>query len=316
MCIRDRVGDVRGQLPSDIRGPYFNDEYTDVYTTLYAVQSADLGAAELQEVAEQIKRRLQSVPQVAKVNILGKPRQQVHVTFSSQRLAALGVSPALLMQALSRQNQVSPSGFQDTPDDRVHVLVSGGFQRWQDVRDVAITVGSRVVRVGDVATVTPGYEDPPSYTMRHQGAPALAIGVTMLRQGNIQQLGDDLAKRMAEVQAALPQGVTVTRYADQPVVVKASVWEFERAFLEALAIVLAVCFLFLGWRTGIVVAASIPLVLGLVAVVMHLMNWSLDRISLGALIIALGLLVDDAIIAVEMMVVKIEQGWDLSLIHI
>jgi len=307
---RKKVADIRGQLPPDIRGPFFNDEYTDVYTTLYALQSRDLGMAELQLLAEQVKRRLQTVPDVAKVNILGKPRQQVVVTFSSQKLAALGVAPQLLMQALARQNQVTPSGFQETGEDRVHVLVSGAFRDWQDLREVRVPVGNRVIKVGDVATIAPAYEDPPSFTVRFQGEPALALGVTMVRQANIQRLGEALEQQMAQVQSTLPAGVTITRYADQPSVVKASVWEFERAFLEALAIVLAVCFVFLGWRTGIVVAASIPLVLGLVAIVMHAVDWSLDRISLGALIIALGLLVDDAIIAVEMMVVKIEQGWD------
>ncbi|RTL26112.1 MAG: efflux RND transporter permease subunit [Burkholderiales bacterium] len=307
---RKKVGDIRDQLPPDVRGPFFNDEFTDVYTTLYAVQSSDLGTAELQEVAELIKRRLQTVPDVAKVNVLGKQKQQVFVNFSSQKLAALGVSPQLIIQALARQNQVTPSGFQETSEDRVHVLVSGGFGSLQDVRDVQLPAGGKVLRLGDIATVQPGYEDPPAFTIRHQGQPALAIGVTMMRQANIQKLGEALAKKMAEVRSELPAGITVSQYADQPSVVKSSVWEFERSFLEALAIVLAVCFAFLGWRTGIVVAASIPLVLGLVAIVMYAMDWSLDRISLGALIIALGLLVDDAIIAVEMMVVKMEQGWD------
>lgn len=307
---RKKVGDIRDQLPPDIRGPYFNDEFTDVYTTLYAVQSPELGTAELQEVAELIKRRLQTVPDVAKVNVLGKQKQQVFVSLSTQKLAALGVSPQTIIQALARQNQVTPSGFQETSEDRVHVLVSGSFGALGDIRDVKLPVGGKVLRLGDIAFVQPGYEDPPTFTIRHQGQPALAIGVTMMRQANIQKLGEALTKKMAEVRAELPAGITVSQYADQPSVVKSSVWEFERSFLEALAIVLAVCFAFLGWRTGIVVAASIPLVLGLVAIVMYAMDWSLDRISLGALIIALGLLVDDAIIAVEMMVVKMEQGWD------
>lgn len=307
---RKKVGDIRGQLPAGILGPFFNDEYTDVYTTLYAVQSKDLSPAELQEVTELVKRRLQTVPEAAKVNVLGKQKAQVFVTFSSQRLAALGVSPQLLIDALSKQNRVTPAGFQETADDRVHVLVSGGFQRLEDVQDVRLNVGNRIVRLGDVASVSAGYEDPPGFTIRHQGQPALAIGVTMVRNANIQKFGDALERKLAEVRKELPLGVTVKQYADQPSVVHASVWEFERAFLEALTIVLAVCFVFLGWRTGIVVAASIPLVLGLVAIVMYAMDWSLDRISLGALIIALGLLVDDAIIAVEMMVVKMEQGWD------
>ncbi len=308
--VRKKVGDIRGQLPPDIRGPFFNDEFTDVYTTLYAVQSIDLSMAELQEVAELVKRRLQTVPDVAKVNVLGKQKQQVFVTFSSQQLAGLGVSPQLIIQALARQNQVTPSGFQETQEDRVHVLVSGGFTSVQDISNVRMNVGGKVLRLGDVAKVEPGYEAPASYTIRHQGQPALTIGVTMMRQANISKLGEALAHKLDEIKTELPVGVTLSQYADQPGVVKSSVWEFERSFLEALAIVLAVCFAFLGWRTGIVVAASIPLVLGLVAIIMFVMGWSLDRISLGALIIALGLLVDDAIIAVEMMVVKMEQGWD------
>ncbi|MEO6276779.1 efflux RND transporter permease subunit, partial [Roseateles sp.] len=184
-----------------------------------------------------------------------------------------------------------------------------GLRSTADVGNVTLEVGGQLLRLADIATVRAGYEDPPSMTIRHNGTPVLAIGVTMQSKGNVLDFGHALEQRMAEVRKDMPVGVEIQQYADQPRVVAESVWEFERSFLEALAIVLAVSFLFLGWRTGIVVAASVPLVLGLVAAVMYAAGWALDRISLGALIIALGLLVDDAIIAVEMMVVKLEQGW-------
>ena len=188
--------------------------------------------------------------------------------------------------------------------------MDGGLRSAEDVANVTLEVGGQLLRLADIATVRAGYEDPPSLTIRHNGVPVLAIGVTMQPNGNVLDFGRALEQRLAQVRQELPAGVEIQQYADQPRVVAESVWEFERSFLEALAIVLAVSFLFLGWRTGIVVAASVPLVLGLVAAVMYAAGWNLDRISLGALIIALGLLVDDAIIAVEMMVVKLEQGWD------
>jgi multidrug efflux pump len=190
------------------------------------------------------------------------------------------------------------------------VRVDGRLRSAGDVGNVTLDVGGQLLRLADVATVRAGYEDPPSFTIRHQGVPVLAIGITPQPKANVLDLGQALGRQLEQVRAQLPAGVQIEQYADQPRVVAESVWEFERAFLEALAIVLAVCFLFLGWRTGIVVATSVPLVLGLVATVMYLLGWDLDRISLGALIIALGLLVDDAIIVVEMMMVKLEEGAD------
>jgi multidrug efflux pump subunit AcrB len=215
-----------------------------------------------------------------------------------------------VFDALARQNLVTPSGSTDAAHDRVQVRVDGELRSAADVGKVTLDVGGQLLRLSDIAAVRTGYEDPPSFTIRHNGVPVLAIGVTMQSNGNVLDFGHALDERMAQVRKELPAGVEVQQYADQPRVVAESVWEFERSFLEALAIVLAVSFAFLGWRTGIVVAASVPLVLGLVAAVMHAAGWPLDRISLGALIIALGLLVDDAIIAVEMMVVKLEEGWD------
>lgn len=307
---RKKIGDARQELPDGVRGPFFNDEFNDRYSVLYALSAPDLSMAELLVVTEDVKRRIQGVPGVAKVDVLGKQAERVYVELSTQRLAALGIAPTAVFEALARQNLVAPAGSADATHDRVQVRVDGGLHSSADVAQVTLEVGGRLLRLADIATVRAGYEDPPSLTIRHNGVPVLAIGVTMQRNGNVLDFGRALAQRLAQVRQELPAGVEIQQYADQPRVVAESVWEFERSFLEALAIVLAVSFLFLGWRTGIVVAASVPLVLGLVAAVMYAAGWSLDRISLGALIIALGLLVDDAIIAVEMMVVKLEQGWD------
>ena len=307
---RKKIGDVRHQFPEGVLGPVFNDEYSDVYSVMYAVSAADLSWPELQVLTEDIKRQVQASPGVTKVDVFGRQAEKVHVSFSSQRLAALGISPQTLIETLARQNLLSPSGAVEGRGEQVFVRVGGPLRDARDVANVSITVGGKLLRLGDVAQVSTGLEEPPTYTVRHDGKPVLMVAVTFDQRGNLLKLGQELASHMAAIQAELPLGVVVEKVADQPQIVEESVWEFERSFLEALAIVLAVCFLFLGWRTGIVVAASVPLVLAIVAIVMLAAGWNLDRISLGALIIALGLLVDDAIIAVEMMVVKIEQGWD------
>ena len=308
--VRKKIGDVRQEFPEGVRGPFFNDEYNDRYSVLYALSAPELSMAELLTVTEDVKRRIQAVQGVGKVDVLGKQAERVYVELSTRRLAALGIPATAVFEALSRQNLVAPAGSADATHDRVQVRVDGGLRSVADVSNVTLEVGGRLLRLADIATVRTGYEDPPSMTIRHNGVPVLAIGVTMQANGNVLDFGHALEQRLAQVRQELPAGVEIQQYADQPRVVEESVWEFERSFLEALAIVLAVSFLFLGWRTGIVVAASVPLVLGLVAAVMQAAGWALDRISLGALIIALGLLVDDAIIAVEMMVVKLEEGWD------
>ncbi|MET4575395.1 efflux RND transporter permease subunit [Ottowia thiooxydans] len=308
--VRKKIGDVRQELPEGVRGPFFNDEYNDRYSVLYALSGPGLSMAELLDVTERVKQQLQSVPGAGKVDVLGKQAERVYVEVSTRRLAALGIAPTAVFEALARRNLVTPSGSSDATHDRVHVRVDGGLKSAADVANVTLEVGGQLLRVADVATVRTGYEDPPSMTIRHNGVPVLAIGVTMQANGNVLEFGRALAQQVEKVRQELPAGLDIQQYADQPRVVAESIWEFERAFLEALAIVLAVSFLFLGWRTGLVVAASVPLVLSLVAAVMYAAGWNLDRISLGALIIALGLLVDDAIIAVEMMVVKLEEGWD------
>ena len=307
---RKKINDLRQTLPQGVRSIDLNDEYSDVYSALYAIRANELSTAELNDYSNQIKRELQRVPQISKIDILGKQPEQIEVLFSSQRLAALGLSPRHIFAAIQQQNQLSPSGSLDTQTDRVFVRVDGRLQNVQDVEKIAISAGNRLLTIGDVATVRLTTQTPSNFKVRYQGEPAFILGVTMKPNGDILKFGQDLQHKMDEIRAQLPLGVDTVQIADQPQVVKASVWEFEQTFLEALAIVLLVCLLFLGWRTGVVVALSIPLVLGIVAMVMNAKGWNLDRISLGALIIALGLLVDDAIIAVEMMVVKLEQGWD------
>jgi multidrug efflux pump subunit AcrB len=307
---RKKIGDIRHELPQGVRGPFFNDEFTDVYGLLYALSAPDLGFPELQALAEDVKRALQAVPGVVKVDVLGRQAEQVQVEFSSQRLAAMGLTPQLLMDALARQSVLPSAGAVDGAVDRGVVRVAGAPGGAGQVAALPIAVGGRLLKLGDVADVRPALEDPPSFTVRRNGEPVLALGLVLSRHANVLEVGTALDAATAALAPRLPLGVALEKYADQPQVVEDAVWEFERAFLEALAIVLAVCFVALGWRSGVVVAASVPLVLGLVAIVMYWRGWALDRISLGALIIALGLLVDDAIIAVEMMVVKIEEGWD------
>src|SRR6185295_9985504 len=307
---RKKFTDLKLELPDGVIGPLFNDEYGDVTGLLYALKGDGISHAELSDTAEDIKRRLLKVPMVKKVDIYGKQAKKVYVEFSNERLAALGITPLLIAESLRSQNMVLASGQIDTRSDRVMVRVSGQFATLDDIRNVPISAGGRQLRLGDFTTITRGYEDPPQYTVRHNGQQVLMLGIVMTDDGNIVELGKSLESAVARVQSELPYGVDLERVADQPTVVSESVWEFERSLLEALAIVLAVCLLSLGWRTGIVVGLSVPIVLGVVAMLMLAMGWNLERISLGSLIIALGLLVDDAIIAVEMMVVKMESGWD------
>lgn len=310
---RKKITDIRHEFPDGVRGPFFNDEFGDVYSVLYAFSAPDLTWPELQALVDAAKRELQAVKGVTRIEVFGRQPEKVYVELSSARLAAMGVSPQAIIEALNRQNTVAPAGSIEGRADRVFLRLSEGGLGLRDARDVAnvpIEVGGRLLRLADVADIKSGLEEPPQFTVRHNGRPVLMLGLAFEKTANVLKVGAALDERMSALEAALPLGVTVEKVADQPKIVDDSVWEFERSFLEALVIVLVVCFLFLGWRTGIVVAASVPLVLALVATVMAVMGWSLDRVSLGALIIALGLLVDDAIIAVEMMVVKIEQGWD------
>src|SRR4051794_9195483 len=308
--VRKKVGDIKGALPSGITGPHFNDEYGDVYSALYMLSADGLTLAELKTRAEDIRQRLLRVPDVNKVDIIGERPQRIFIEFSHARLATLGLTPQQIFDSVTRQNSVVAGGSVDTSSDRINLRVTGAFSAVEAIAAVPVQADGQVFRLGDIATVRRGYEDPASFIVRTGGKPAIGLGVAMQDGANIVTLGENLKKAMRAITLELPVGVEVTQIADQPQIVETSVSEFLHSFAEALAIVLVVSFLSLGWRTGIVVALSVPLVLAIVFIAMYAWGMDLHRITLGALIIALGLLVDDAIIAIEMMVVKMEQGWD------
>jgi multidrug efflux pump len=308
--VRKKVGDIRNELPPGVTGPDFNDEYGDVYSALYMLTAQDLSLAELKTRAEDIRQRLLRVPDVNKVDIIGERPQKIFIEFSHAKLATLGLTPQQIFDSVARQNAVVSGGSIDTSADRINLRVTGAFSGVAAIAAVPVQADGQVFRLGDIATIKRGYEDPPSFIVRQGGKPALGVGVSMQDGANIITLGRNLKDTMKAVVSELPVGIEITQIADQPHIVNESVSEFVETFAEALVIVLVVSFLSLGWRTGVVVALSVPLVLAIVLLVMYATGLDLHRITLGALIIALGLLVDDAIIAIEMMVVKMEQGWD------
>jgi multidrug efflux pump subunit AcrB len=308
--VRKKVGDIKGDLPSGVNGPYFNDEYGDVYSTIYMLSADGLTFADLKARAEDIRQRLLRVPDVNKVDIIGEQPQKIFIELSHEKLAMLGITPQQIFDSVAKQNSVTSGGSIDTAADRINLRVTGAFSGTDAVAAVPVQVDGRIFRLGDIATVKRGYQDPPAFIVREGGKPALGLGVSMQDGANLIKLGDNLKTAMAAVTAELPVGIEVTQIADQPTIVETSVSEFVETFVEALGIVLLVSFISLGWRAGIVVALSVPLVLAIVLSIMYAAGIDLHRITLGALIIALGLLVDDAIITIEMIVVKMEQGWD------
>lgn len=308
--VRKKLGDSRGELPEGVVGPFFNDEYGDVYSAIYMLSATEASRADLKRYAERMRQALLRVKDVSKVVLVGDLPERVFVEISHKKLATLGVSAQAIFDAIGRQNAVVAAGSVETGADRVEVRVTGAFDGLEALRAVPIEASGRTFRLGDIATVTRAFEDPPSFLVTHRGKPALGVAVAMADGGNVLDLGKRLDAALAEVRQTIPLGIDIEQIADQPRVVAASVGEFLTSFAEALAIVLVVSFVSLGWRTGIVVALSVPLVLAIVLVVMQAAGMNLDRITLGALIIALGLLVDDAIIAIEMMVVKMEQGFE------
>jgi len=308
--LRKKLVDVQGELPAGLLGPVVNDEFSDVDSILYMMTGDGADYAQLKKAAEGLRQRLLKVPGVTKVDLYGIQDERIFVEFSHAKLATLGITPQALFDSLAKQNNVVPAGTVETSSQRVPLRVTGALDGVKAVAESPVESNGRTFRLGDIATITHGFVDPPSFTVRQEGKPALGIGVVTAKGANILELGKDVANATAEFMKAVPQGINVDLIADQPKVVEHAVGEFVHSFIEALAIVLFVSFVALGWRTGIVVAASVPLVLAIVFIVMNSMSLDLHRITLGALIIALGLLVDDAIIAVEMMVVKMEQGWD------
>ncbi|MDH2383898.1 efflux RND transporter permease subunit [Bradyrhizobium sp. CER78] len=308
--LRKKLADVQGELPSGILGPVVNDEFSDVDSILFMMTGDGANYAQLKKVAEGFRQRLLKVPGVTKIDLYGIQDERIFVEFSHAKLATLGITPQALFDSLAKQNNVTPAGTVETSSQRVPLRVTGALDGVKAVAETPVESNGRVFRLGDIATVSHGYVDPPTFKVRQEGKPALGIGVVTAKGANILELGKEVQQATAEFMKAVPQGIDIKQIADQPKVVEHAVGEFVHSFVEALAIVLFVSFVALGWRTGIVVALSVPLVLGIVFIVMNAMSLDLHRITLGALIIALGLLVDDAIIAVEMMVVKMEQGWD------
>jgi multidrug efflux pump subunit AcrB len=307
---RKKLGDEARNLPVGTLGPFVNDEYSDVTFALYALKAPGMAPRLLVRQAETIRQQLLHVPGVKKVNILGERPERIFVEFSYPRLVALGISAQDIFAALQRQNAVAPAGSIDTEGPQVFVRLDGAYDDLQKIADTPIVAGGRNLRLSDVAEVRRGYEDPPTFLIRHQGEPALVLGVVMQEGWNGLDLGKALEAETKTISDGLPLGVSLSKVTDQAVNITEAVDEFMIKFFVALGVVLVVSLLSLGWRVGIVVAAAVPLTLAAVFVIMLDTGRAFDRITLGALILALGLLVDDAIIAIEVMVVKMEEGLD------
>jgi len=308
--IRKKVADIRHTLPPEIQGPFFNDEFGTTFGNIYALTGEGFDYAVLKDYADRIQIQLQRVKDVGKVELIGLQDEKVWIELSNLKLATLGVPLEAVQQALQEQNAVSTAGFFETPSERLQLRVSGRFDSVEQIRQFPIRVGDRTFRIGDVAEVHRGFNDPPAPRMRFMGEDAIGLAVSMKDGGDILVLGKALEGEFDRLSHNLPAGMELRKVSDQPAAVKAGVGEFVQVLVEALVIVLLVSFFSLGLRTGLVVALAIPLVLAMTFAAMHYFGIGLHKISLGALVLALGLLVDDAIIAVEMMAIKMEQGYD------
>jgi multidrug efflux pump subunit AcrB len=305
---RKKLDDLRSEIPAGVIGPSVNDEYTDVYGAVFALTGAD--NAELVRQAERVRDRLLLVPGAQKVNIQGEQPRALFVEFSHARLAALGVTVPQIAQALARQNNIIPAGIVETDVTRIPVRVEGAIDGAATLAEVPVASNGRSIRLGDIATIRAGYAEPPQSEIRHNGQSAVVIAASMRKGTNGLDFGNAVAAQVARIKADLPVGIEMQQIADQPEVIGEAVGEFLLKFVVALGVVLLVSFASLGFRVGIVVALAVPLTLAAVFMIMEFMGIELQRISLGALILSLGLLVDDAIIAIETMVVKLEAGWD------
>jgi multidrug efflux pump len=308
--VHKKIAYIRHTLPAGVQGPFLNDEFGDTFGTIYAFTSDGYSFAELRDYVDRVRNELLRVPDVAKVDMIGDQDEKIYIETSHRKLATLGIDPLAIFNILQQQNNLVPAGNFETGDDRIFVRVSGAFGSLESIREIGIQANGRLFRLGDIAEVYRGYVDPPLLKLRHEGREAIGLAIAMRKGGDIIGLGQSLKREMARLERDLPVGMEVHQVADQPTVVGRSVKEFMRTLAEAVIIVLAVSFISLGLRTGVVVALSVPLVLAMTFLGMLVFGIDLQRISLGALIIALGLLVDDAIIAVEMMAIKMEQGWD------
>ncbi len=307
--IRKKVSDIRHTLPQGIQGPFFNDEFGTTYGNIYALTGEGFDYAVLKDYADRIQLQLQRVKDVGKVDLLGLQDEKIWIELSNVKASTLGLPLAAVQQALEEQNTVASSGFFETPSDRIQLRVTGRFESVDEIKAFPIRVGDRTFRISDVAEVHRGFSDPPAPRMRFMGQDAIGLTVSMKPGGDILVLGAALEKEFARMQQALPAGMQLSKVSDQPAAVKTGVGEFVQVLVEALAIVMLVCFFSLGLRIGLVVALVIPLVLAMTFTAMYYFGIGLHKISLGALVLALGLLVDDAIIAIEMMAIKMEQGY-------
>ena len=308
--VRKKVYDIRQTLPQGVVGPGFNDEFGDTYGIVYGFTADGFTHRELKDYVDDIRKQLLQLPDISKIDVLGAQDERIYVEFSTEQLAGLGIDRSALISALEAQNGVSPAGVVQTGDEKILVRVSGAFQSEQDLLAVNFVANKRIIRLGDIARVTRGPADPAQPMFRVNGKEGIGLAIAMRKGGDVLALGRNVEHAMAEITADLPVGIEPTLIADQPVTVEHAVDEFMEALWEAVAIVLAVSLLSLGLRAGAVVALSIPLVLAAVFVTMTFVDIDLQRISLGALIIALGLLVDDAMITVETMVTRLEHGDD------
>ena len=307
--VRKKVGDIRHELPQGVQGPFFNDEFGDTFGNIYVLKGKDFDYATLKEYADRLQLQLQRVKDVAKVELIGLQDQKIWIEISNTKAIQLGVPVMAIQQALQQQNATTQSGFFETGSDRIQVRVSGALNSVEELRQMPLLVNGKTIQLGDVAEVYRGFSDPAQPRMRFMGENGIGIAVSMRKGGDIIALGKNLEQEFARLQKALPLGMELQKVSDQPVAVKRSINEFMKVLAEAVIIVLLVSFFSLGFRTGLVVAFSIPLVLAMTFAGMQLFDVGLHKISLGALILALGLLVDDAIIAIEMMAIKMEQGY-------
>lgn len=307
---RKKLGDEAKSLPAGVIGPMINDEFSDVTFALFALKAKGEPQRVLARDAESLRQQLLHVPGVKKVNIIGEQSERIFVSFSHDRLATLGISPQDIFSALNSQNVLTPAGSIDTSGPQVFIRLDGAFDKLEKIRETPVVAQGRTLRLSDVATVERGYEDPATFMVRNQGEPALLLGIIMRDGWNGLDLGKALDEETARINQGMPLGMTLTKVTDQSVNISSAVDEFMIKFFVALLVVMVVCFVSMGWRVGVVVAAAVPLTLAVVFVVMEASGKNFDRITLGSLILALGLLVDDAIIAIEMMVVKMEEGYD------
>lgn len=308
--VRKKISDIRHTLPQGIQGPFFNDEFGTTFGNIYALTGKGFDYAVLKDYADRVQIQLQRVKDVGKIELLGLQDEKIWIELSNVKLATLGLRLQTVQQVLEEQNAVSAAGFFETPSERIQLRVTGRFQSVDEIKNFPIRVGDRTFRISDVAEVFRGFNDPPAPRMRYMGEDAIGLAVAMKDGGDILVLGRALEAEFARVQKNLPAGMQLSKVSDQPAAVKTGVGEFVQVLAEALGIVLLVSFFSLGMRTGMVVALAIPLVLAMTFACMYYLGIGLHKISLGALVLALGLLVDDAIIAVEMMAIKMEQGYD------